>query len=299
MKKQSKTILKGYKRIPKTDLAINKLGTVFNIKSGHTRTPRNIVIPEHGRIVIEKVLLWVFKGETPRKGQIMHIDGQKSNKSLENIKYKTPLEFSRRVELQRTNLTTALRCYFQINKKAKPDTNQPETKVFLWFIAVKRAFFIENHKEPLFDVFFDWLNGKEITTPKVAKMHDITQRTAQRVINRYTNKLTSSVCNELKAGVLTLQPYLPTQSEKRKAKEKLFNEFGITPPKPFKVPTDIKAKFKELGITPPPTHQKENIWLNSALSCLINTPIKQKNQKEHAALFEMIKKRMFDFYICK
>ena len=296
---KSKVIKKDFKRIPKTSLAVNKFGEVYNIKSGHTRTPRNIVIFEHGRIVVEKVLLWVFEGETPRKGQIMHIDGNKSNKSLENIKYTTPKEFLTPEKLQRTNLMTALRCYIQINKKAKPDTNQVETKVYLWFIAVKRGFFIENHKEPLFDVFFDWLNGKEITTPKVAKMHDITQRTAQRVINRYTNKLTSSVCNELKAGVLSLQPYLPTQSEKRKATAKLYNEFGKTPPKPFKVPTDIKAKFKEIGITPPKTSEKETVCLYNALICLRDTPIKKNKEKEHTELTDWIKKKISDLYAFK
>lgn len=287
--KQSKVIKKGFKRIPESNLAINEFGTVYNIKSGHVRTPRNIVIPQYGRIVVEKVLLWVFKGETPRKGQIMHIDGQKSNKSLENIKYKTPKEFLTPEKQNKNNLMTALRCYFKINKRAKPDINQIETKTYLSYIAEKRAFHVENDKNTLYNVFLYWLaNDTDIN--ETATAYDITVRTAQRVINRYTNELTSSVCNELKAGVLTLQPYLPTQSEKREEKAKLFRQFGKIPPEPFKIPTDIKTKFKELGITPPPIHPNKRVWLKHAYICLANTPFKENKQKEHTALLEMIKK---------
>lgn len=301
MKKQSETIQKGYKRIPQTNLAVNEFGTVYNIDTGHTRTPRNVVTSQYGRITIEKLLLWVFRNETPRAGHIMYIDGQKSNKSLNNVKYATPKEHVTPVILKRTDLITALRCYIQIEKKSKPNINQLETKVYLLFVATKRAFLIENQNKPFFDVFFDWVSNNDTTAAKTAKAHNISHRAARSVINQYTNKLTASVCNDLKEGVLKMQPFLPTDRERRKAITKLFIEFGIKPPEPFKVSTDIKAKFKEVGLKPPPANSKESVWLNEALICLTNAPIENNEVtlKGRAELLEMIKKMIFDFYAFK
>lgn len=305
--KQSKTLRNGFKSIPKTDLAINEFGTVYNITTGHTRTPQNIVTPTHGRITVEKVLLWVFKNETPRSGHIMHIDGNKSNKSLTNIKYTTPKELVTAVKLNRTNLVTALRCYFQINKKSKPDINQLETKILLSSIAETRAFHISNENKEFYGVFDDWLSDYNRTIVEVSKMHRLAIRAGKNAVYMFTNKLTSEICNDLKAGLLIKQPYLLTKSEVRREETEKFLKYGIKPTAPFRIPSDIKAKFEEIGIKPPTiaelnkevtqkTESKLVVWLALAFYCLKNAP-KETNItkiKKRVKLEEMIKQRMFD-----
>lgn len=308
-KKQSKAIRKGFKSIPKTDLTINEFGTVYNITTGHTRTPRNIVTPTYGRITVEKVLLWLFSNEEPRSGQITHLDGNKLNKSLTNIKYTTPKELATAVKLNRTTLVTALRCYFQINKKSKPDINQLETKILLSSIAETRAFHISNENKEFYGVFNDWLSNYELTTAKVAQMHDIGQRACKNAVNMFTNKLTAEISNDLKAGLLIKQPFLLTESEKRKEENEMFLKYGIKPTAPFRIPSDIKAKFEELGIKPPTitetnkavtskTQPKLIVWLVLALKFLKDAP-KENNEtiiKKRVELEETIKQRLFDFY---
>lgn len=309
-KKQSKAIRKGFKSIPKTDLTINEFGTVYNITTGHTRTPRNIVTPTYGRITVEKVLLWLFSNEEPRSGQITHLDGNKLNKSLTNIKYTTPKELATAVKLNRTNLVTALRCYFQINKKSKPDINQLGTKILLSSIAETRAFHINNENKEFYGVFDDWLSNYELTTAKVAQMHDIGQRACKNAVNMFTNKLTAEIIKDLKAGLLKKQPFSLTQREKRKEATKMLHEFGIKRPAPFRVPTDIKAKFDKIGIKHPTPAEinklgnftacsKMNVWLTLAQNRLKDAPIEcnEMNIKERVKLSELIKQRKQELYI--
>lgn len=304
---KSKDVRKGFKRIPKTDVAINDSGTVYNINTGHTRTPRNIITPIYGRIVTEKVILWLFANEVPRIGSIMHLDGNKSNKSLANIKYATPKELATAVKLNRTNLITALRCYFSIDKKSNPHTNQLETKILLSSIAQTRSFHVNNENEEFYKVFNDWLSDYTRTIIEVSKMNRLAIRAGKNAVYMFTNKLTSEICNDLRAGLLIKQPYLLTKSEIRRDETEKFLKYGIKPTAPFRIPSDIKAKFEEIGIKPPTiaelnkevtqkTQSKLVVWLVLAFYCLKNAPKETNNTKikKRVELEEMIKQRMFD-----
>lgn len=306
---KSKRIQKGFKRIPETSLAINKLGTVYNIQTGHTRKPKTVITPQYGRIITEKAILWVFAGEEPRSGQIMHLDGQKSNKSLENIKYATPEQYTTSEKINISDLRTTLGCYFSLDRKHKPLTNQLETKLCLKTIAEKRAFHKKNQKGRFYGVFMDWLTNHEITPTKAAEMHRISHRAAKNVINYYINRLTAETCNDLKAGLLKKQPFLLTQRERRKKETKALHEFGIKRPAPFRVPSDISGKFQKLGIEHPTaaeinklcnlsTSSKMLVWFNLARKCLKDAPIEYNETKikERVELSEMISRRIFDLY---
>lgn len=306
---KSKTIKKGFKRIPKTNLAINKIGTVHNTKTRHVRTPKNVITPQYGRITTEKAVLWMFSKEKPRNGKIVHLDGNKSNRSLENIKYATPLQYITDENINISDLKTALRCYFSLDRNHKPRTNQIQTKFYLKEIVETRAFDKENENKEFHGVFRDWLTNDEITTAKVAQMHSISHKGAKNVINQHINRLTAEICKDLKAGLLKKQPFLLTQREKRKEETRTLHEFGIKRPAPFRIPTDIKAKFEKLGIKHPTvteinklgslsTSSKMIAWLGLAEKCLIGAPIEfnKTKIKERAELKEMIKLRKYDFY---
>lgn len=317
MKKQSKYLPNGFKLVKNSDLAINDLGAVYNIKTKRTRKPKTVTT-KYGRITTEKAVLWVFNNETPRNGHITHIDGQKSNKSLENIKYSTlellttPENFKTTEPLNKTNLRKAINCYFPIGDNARPNTNQQETKMFLNDIAAKREFHIKNENEPLYKVFSDWLTCKSINAVKAGKMNGITYRGALSVINLYVNRLTAEICNDLNNGLLNLQPFVHIQREKRKAETKALHKKGIKRTASFRIPKDIKAEFEKLGIEPPKASeinklknpsQRSNmfVWLNLALACLDNAPkeTNRANLKARGKLYQMIERLIMETYDLK
>jgi len=80
-------------------------------------------------IRIEKVVLWIFKGEPIRGGKIVHIDGNASNNSPENLKYRTSQALTPE-NVNRAQLLTAIRYYFSVKKTFKARTNDYQTRFY-------------------------------------------------------------------------------------------------------------------------------------------------------------------------
>lgn len=182
---------------------------------------------KYGFIRTEKAVLWAFKGETPRSGKVVHLNGDRADFTPENLKYSTLKECRQTEKVNTGRLHTALRCYFKIDKKYKPRLQDGITKMNLKLIVDKRKFIPGGNGKPVFNVLETYLGEWSATAKKIAESHNITIRDARTIIAKYINQLTDEIIRDLDAGKLEIQPFAPTKRDLRKKETELLHEFGL------------------------------------------------------------------------
>ncbi len=251
--RRNELLREGWRQIPTSQRWINDKGELLTPDTNKITTPRNVITP-HGRIKIAKAVLWLFGGVTPRSGQITHLNGDKEDNSLNNIKYSALFNRSERETIDRDNLRTAIRCYFNIDRKAKPDLCDGITRTHIGLLAELRSYVERKANEPFISIFGEWL-GDGITlslnTTEIARKHAMAVRDIRLIVARYLNALTSEVCDDLDEGELSLQPYLETASERRQRITKILHNRGLKRPSPPRYPADIEREMLRLTIEPP------------------------------------------------
>lgn len=251
----------GWREIPETEKWINVKGEQLNQRTGKVQKVQK-VSTTYGKIKVEKVILWLFKGQTPRSGQIIHINGDKANHTPENVKYASLNECVNKEIVNRADLLGALRCYYEIDRKEKPNTGEFITRLRLKDIANYRRYTERNKKEPFFDVFADWLNV-DITQiqniKQIADKHDLGIRDTRTIIARYVNRLTSEILNDLQVGKLRLLQYIENKRERRKRETKELHSNGYKRKAQIRFPKDIKKGFDDLGIKTPEKPDFKNV----------------------------------------
>ena len=136
-------------------------------------------------------------------------------------------------KINRENLCTAIRCFFEIDRKTKPQTNNIVVCLYLAMIY-QAVNFAENHyKEPYFNAFAHWIGkyiypNREFLQPRPPET--LTARELQTIKTHFINLLTGEICTDLAAGVYELQPFTQTNAEKRRIEAEKWKEYGITPP---------------------------------------------------------------------
>jgi len=239
----------GWRPIPDAAFWLNSKGEQIDTQTGKTKIPRSVQTP-HGNISTEKAVLWLFGGITPRKGQVTHIDGNKANKALENLKYSSLALAATPETVNRADLLRAIRCYCQIGRMDKPIVSDFMTRLYLQIVAKARNYAAAHSKEPHFALFANWIDNRA-TIPDAAKAHGVGIRDARTIIARYVNTLTGEAVADLQAGRLELQPYLPTARELRQRETALLHAHGVKRTAPPRFPKEIKAGFDRLGIALP------------------------------------------------
>ena len=199
----------GFKPVPLSEWWINNEVKAYNQRTGKTSNPRNIKT-EGGGFCVEKIVLWLFAGIKPRKGQIIHLDGNRANKAFANLKYKTAVTMQPET-VNRENLCTAIRCFFEIRKQAKPITSDICTLMSLGAIYEAVNFAERYRNEPYFSVFEWWVSKysggafrylqTQLTEPKTdTPPETLTTRELQTIKAHFTNLLTAEICAGLATG---------------------------------------------------------------------------------------------------
>lgn len=191
-------------------LYINETGNVYSLKTGEylKPDPKNTIQTETKRLNVPKLILQTFKGETYRAGQIVYIDGNKANTTAQNIKYSRLFEPGKTIEVNQTDLMTAIRCYFEVEKRYTTK-DSIQTRMFARLIISERGFFIDNSKKPYIEVFKTYIEGLQNSLSATAKEHGLTARDCSIIVNGFINQLISDILQDLKAGVLRINDYQP------------------------------------------------------------------------------------------
>ncbi len=256
--KRSKLSREGWRPVQGGNVWINSSGEQLHPDSNKITTPRNVVT-SYGRIKMAKVVLWLFAGVTPRSGKITHLNGDNTDNSLNNIKYTSLFECGDVEVADRDKLTTAIRCYFSIDHKAKPKAGDNYIKTLLDSIVEVRNFTNRRAKEPYISIFADWLgcnHHQPRNAVEVAEIHGLPIRDTRTIIAHHLNNLTSEVCEDLNAGLLELQPYIETKRERYKRITQMLHAHGVKRPhskSPQKEWRDLVTEIQSM-----PTDHPEN-----------------------------------------
>jgi hypothetical protein len=238
----------GFKPVPDCALWLNANGIGYNPETKRYSKPLRIQTAG-AQWKTERVVLWLFKGITPRYGYIVHLDGNDKNKTVENLQYQRIYNALPHETINRANLRTALRCYWEIGSKEKPITSDPFTRIRLKFIYQKRNFAVMHHKEKGMQFFEHWILYSTIPTNKLPP-ETYTARERQTIIAHLLNLFTSEICSDFQNGLLTLQPFHETKREKRQRETALLHELGIKRKTAARLPKNIREGFVELGLQP-------------------------------------------------
>ena len=233
--KQKELRTAGIKPVPLSDWWINSTGKAYNQHTGRQSNPRTI--KTDGKAwKTEKVILWLFAGIKPRNGQIAYLDSNKGNKAVENLKYATAVILLPET-INRENLCTAIRCFFEIKKQAKPHTNDIIVLMYLGEMYEVVNFAQRFGNEPYFIYFEQWIKQYTygvmgIFKPQTVEQPPTLTTREMRIIKaHYINRLTAEICANLSAGVYKLKPFEPTPAQKRKQALEKLKAYGITIPK--------------------------------------------------------------------
>ncbi|MDD4992150.1 MAG: hypothetical protein PHR83_07965 [Paludibacter sp.] len=217
-------------------LLINETGKVYNLQTAKYIKPTsgNYIRIEKECLSVPKLVLLTFKGEQYKSGQIVYIDGNKTNLSKENIKYSRLFTSEQNNKVNAADLLTALRCYFEVDKNFKIRDNF-KTRLYLQHIIEKRGFFAKYKKIQHIEVYLTYL-GKHIFEQKsiidTANAHGLPVRDCLIIINSFTNTLISEILQDLKNGYLhelEYKPKQPTKTDELKQVNKYLTENGHNP----------------------------------------------------------------------
>jgi len=265
----------GFRRIPETDIFINDKGETMIYPKNQPASRDRLTL--NGKTIrIEKVVLWIFKGEPIRGGKIVHIDGNTANNSPENLKYRTLGTLTAApVNVNRPDLLTAIRCFKAVEKRFKARTSDPQTRDFLkdiFPIRVKTPFQEMTEFER---IFLDWCycwECKPTTNKQISEKYGLTLLEAKNLIAAQLNRFTGAIIQDLENGKLTLFPYY---KRPRKPADKT----------PY-LPASIKKAFRELGIKPKPPRdwkkirQSDKITLTNKRLVWVGTAIAELNRAQ-------------------
>ncbi len=215
-------VVSGYKY-----LFINEQGKVYNIEKGRYLKPtaRNLIKPESKYLNVPKLVLQAFNKEPYRAGNITHIDGIKSNMNAKNIRYSRIFAPYTKPEPINDKIMTAIRCYFEVEKRYKVK-DMFKTVNYLKMIIAKRNFFNEYSFEQNIEVFETYIKNGNIGT--TATKHGLVDRDCNIIIKYFINILIENILTDLNKGILKINEFAPKkqpQPLREKSEKELIKDF--------------------------------------------------------------------------
>lgn len=237
LKQSGFSVVSGYR-----NLYVNKNGKVFNLNTGRYLKPtqRNYIITDGKYLNAAKLILMVFSNEPYRDGQIIHIDGNKSNLSVKNLKYARIHDTNTIEKVNKADLLKAIRCYFSVEKSFSVDDHLRKT-MYLHAILDKRLFLIDNAKAQYIEVFKTYIGTNILNRSNIAqtaKQHGLSYRDCNIIVNQFQNQLVSEILSDLQNGVLSIQDFKP----KPKTKTEAIKELNTDLVKRGKKPLPLREK---------------------------------------------------------
>lgn len=230
LKRQGFRLVKEYKY-----LYINELGKIYSLRQGKYLKPtaQNYIPLEKGYLSVPKLVLLVFKEQTYRTGQIHYIDGNKRNLSGENLKYSCLFSTDINVTVNKTDLMSAIRCYFEVDKHYSI-SDALKTRMYLSTINEISGFVILNKNKPYIEVYKSYINVELFglkSIEQTAKNHSLSVRDCTIIVNSFTNELINKILQKKESGQLNELPYKakqPTKTEQTRHINEYLTTHGHT-----------------------------------------------------------------------
>lgn len=189
------------------EIWVTSNGNVYSTLTGSFLTPnsKNLIPLQQGYLSIPKAILQEFGGQKLRdKANLIYIDGNKSNLSLQNLKYSRLFE-GKPTKVKESDLVTAIRCYFEVESDFKAKNSI--VRIYLSKMFIESILFIKmNAKSPYFSIFSYYCLNSSSNIAAIAEFHRIGVRDCTQIINSYTNEFTGHILKRLNAGLLNLKP---------------------------------------------------------------------------------------------
>ncbi len=231
LKEHGFILVKGYR-----NLYINEMGAVYSLKHDRYLTPtaKNYIALEKGYLSVPKLVLMAFNGEPYRNGQIHYIDGNNKNLSPENIRYSCLFPTNKNITVNKADLMTAVRCYFEVEKRYSID-DVYTTRRYLHTITEHRAFMKLNENKQYIEVYKTYINVLLFglnSIGKTAKEYGLSIHDCQVIVNSFTNELISGILKDLENGTLHEHQYKkkqPTKAQQARQTNNYLLSIGQTP----------------------------------------------------------------------
>lgn len=236
---------KGFRKIKGFSyLYINENGEIFNLRKGRFMkvSKKNQIKPDEKYLSVPKLILEAFRNHKYRPGQIVYLDGDRENITVENVSYKRVFSSNEiPISISDASVLNVIRCYFDVESTYNVKNNL-QTKMYLNEIAELRGFYSLNQKDKYIDVFKGYLNiySDLNSLTDVAKSYNLSYRDCKLIVNRLLDSLINEVLQDLERGVLKIKGFKP----KEKTKTEIIKEYN--------------KGLIERGVKPIPTRSKSN-----------------------------------------
>lgn len=175
-------------KTPIRNISLSKNGDVKNTKTNKILkvSKRGYFIYPDQPVNLPKLMLSVFKGIKIRTGQILFLDGNTQNYSLDNLEYKTKLQ---RIQRPCENDIKEIIKYYYGKDEIINIKDVYKYRIQLKIILVKRNFFYRNKEVFNIQVFEDYFSIFMPGFLQLSKRNNITVNDAERTIYFFLNKL--------------------------------------------------------------------------------------------------------------
>jgi len=128
------------------------------------------------------------------------------------------------------NLTTAIRCYFEVEKRYNPK-DYILTRLYMNQIIKIRGFYEDYSKRAGMYIFENYMQGGRNSRAETAKKTGISVRDCNYIINDFTNLFANDILTDLQAGKLTIKDYFRNKTKTQKLREanKYLTAHGMKP----------------------------------------------------------------------
>lgn len=228
-------------------LYVSQSGAVFCMEAGKYLKPsaRHYIKTETEYLSVPKLILEAFAGVPYRSGQIVCIDGDRANLSIENVQYARIFPADKKPDpVNEENLLKALRCYEQLSVKFNIKESL-QTCRYLKRITERRRFFVEKKGFEHIEVFQTFIIEGNLN--KTALKHGLTVRDCAIVKGKYLNMLIGEIISDIERGILEPLPHKP----ERQTETQILREYnkGLIErggePLPLRKPS-VRQQIKEL-----------------------------------------------------
>ncbi len=219
---------KGFQPVPELkNIFINRKGEIYDPNKCNWIKPdeRNYLRLQGKNINVPKLILMIFGNQPVRPGKIIYSDGNTKNLNNENLKYCRLFENTQKNEIDKTELLTAIRCYFEVYPNFAVN-DWIKTGFYIFSIAEKRNFIKRNIEKPNIEIFKTYLRNKKLnqfSINETAKQYNLNIRDCSYIVNGFLNDLINEIKTDLTAGLITINDF--DKKPKKQSQKELLTDF--------------------------------------------------------------------------
>ena len=235
---------KGFKKSTVIGLFLTNKGKAYNYS-----TNNDLKVLKRGKVIVNgkeynlaKLVLETFKKIPVRNGEIIFVNGVKTDFDFNNLEYKTPETLY--TAPPEASIINCIRLYFEVQKKF--NRHSVFYKSNMKYIATKRGF-IHLQSDKDFNLFLEWIKALSQSKAKISKLNGYSITNGTSAINKYLTLLVNECLQDQENGILQKKDFElkpPTATEKNKKTNETAQKMGLT----FRIPLRKKAPDKFKGL---------------------------------------------------